>query len=174
MKNIVLSMILIIGLVSFAAKANDVDELEKILGVEADVKITLGPGMLGLANLFTKDEPEAQAILAGLRDLSISVYELKDSVDATKLAGWLQTTVDSLSRKGLLEIVKIADGDERVHVLAKVNGTKLSDITVLVYTPGDEFVYISMDGDIDANKVQQVTKNFDININGLNAMSLSL
>ena len=167
-------LVLMLGLVAITAWAGDMDDLESILGVEPDVKITLGPGMLGLANLFTKDEPEAQAILSGLSDLSISVYELTDEVDAADMGDWIKATLRNLTRNGVEEIVKVVDGDERVHIMAKVNGTRLTDLSILVYEPGDEFVYIRMDGDIDVAKLKEITGNFDIDIDGLEALSLNL
>ena len=167
-------LVVVVGLVSVTAWADDFDELERILGTEAEVKITLGAGMLGLANLITKDEPEAQAVLSGLKDLSVTVYELTDAVDVADLNDWMKKTVRNLRRNGVEEIVKVADGDERVHIMAKVNGSFLTDLSILVYSPGDEFVYIKMDGDIDVAKLKQVTGNFDIDIDGLEALSLNL
>ncbi len=169
MKKILL--VLILGLFSFNAWSND---LEDILGVEADVKISLGPGMLGLTRLFTKDEPEAQAVLSGLSDISISVYELSNKVDTGELNRWMKKTLRSLNRNGVEEIVKVVDGDERVHIMAKVDGTFLSDLSILVYEPGNEFVYITMDGDIDVANLHNITGNFDIDIDGLEALSLNL
>ena len=167
-------LVLVLGLSSVSAWADDFDDLESILGVEADVKITLGPGILGLANMFTKDEPEAQAILAGLRDLSISVYKLTDQVDAADLSDWMTDTVRNLTANGVEEIVKVTEGNERVHILAKVDGSFLTDLSILVYEPGDEFVYIKMDGDIDVAKLHEITGNFDIEIDGLQALNLNL
>ncbi len=164
-------LVLILGLSSFNAWS---DDLEDILGVEADVKISLGSGMLGLASLFTQDDPEAQAVLSGLSDLSISVYELSNKVDTDELNDWMQSTLRNLNRNGVEEIVKVVDGDERVHIMAKVDGTYLSDLSILVYEPGDEFVYIRMDGDIDVANLQDITGNFDIDIDGLEALSLNL
>ena len=163
-------LVLILSWVSVNAFA---DDLEDILGVEADVKITLGPGMLGLANLFTKDDPEAQAVLSGLSDLSISVYELSHKVDTDDLNDWMSDTLRSLNRNGVEEIVKVVDGDERVHIMAKVDGSYLSDLSILVYEPGDEFVYIRMDGDIDVAKLHNITGNFDIDIDGLKLLTLN-
>ena len=164
-------LVLILGLVSINASA---DDLEDILGVEADVKITLGPGMLGLANFFTKDEPEAQAVLSGLSDLSINVYELTNKVDEDDLNDWMGNTLRKLKRSGVEEIVKVSDGDERVHILAKVDGSFLSDLSILVYEPGDEFVYIKMDGDIDVANLHDIAGNFNVDIDGLDGLSLSL
>lgn len=166
-------LVLILGLVSATAWSNDLDELEQILGVEADVKITLGPGMLGLANMFTQDEPEAQAILAGLNDLSVTVYRLTEEVNDLDLGDWMQETVRNLSQNGIEEIVKVAEGNERVSILAKVNGTLLSDLSIMVYQPGDEFVFIRMDGDIDVTNLKSLTGNFDIDIDGLQAINLN-
>lgn len=167
-------LVLVLGLASFSSWADDFDELERILGVEANVKISLGAGMLGLANMFTKDDPEAQAVISGLRDISISVYELTDAVDVDDLNDWIQGTVRTLTRNGVEEIVKISDGDERVHIMAKVNGSQLADLSILVYEPGDEFVYIKLDGDIDVANLKEMTKNFDVDIDGLDALSWNL
>ncbi len=166
-------MVLILGFFSVSAWANDFDELEEILGVEADVKITLGPGMLGLANLLTKDEPEAQAVLSGLSDLSITVYELSEEVNHLDLGDWMSDMKRNLSRNGVEEIVKVADGDERVSIMAKVNGSMLTDLSIMVYEPGDEFVFIRMDGDLDVAKIRDVTDNFDIDIDGLEGLALN-
>lgn len=160
-------MVLLLGLMSVSAWAGDVDELERLLGTEADVKITLGSGVLGLANLFTKDDPEAQAILSGLKDLSINVFELKDELANDDVSDWVSQKVKKLAKNGVEEIIKVADGNERVHILAKVEGQSLVDLSIIAYEPGDEFVYIKMDGFIDVANLKQVTGNFDIDIDGL-------
>lgn len=169
-----LLMVVLMAMGTSAAWANDFDELEDILGVEANVKITLGPGMLGLANMFTKDEPEAQAVLAGLSDLSISVYELTAQVNDLDLNDWMQDMKRNLSRNGVEEIVKVADGNERVSIMAKVDGTRLSDLSIMVYEPGDEFVFIRMDGEIDVANLKDISGNFDIDIDGLEGLALNL
>lgn len=160
-------MVLLLGLVSVTTWADDIDDLERLLGTEADVKITLGSGMLGLANLFTKDDPEAQAVLSGLKDLTINVFELKDEMANDDVSDWVSQKVKKLAKNGVEEIVKVADGDERVHILARVDGQSLVDLSIIVYEPGDEFVYIKMDGFIDVANLKQVTGNFDIDLDGL-------
>ncbi len=167
-------MVLTLCIFSVSTWADDFDDLEAILGTEADVKITLGAGMLGLANLFTKDDPEAQAVLSGLNDLSIKVYELDHKVDADEISDWMTSTVSKLARNGIEEIIRVTQDDERVHIMARVNGTLLSDLSIMVYEAGDEFVFITMDGDIDVANLKQVTGNFDIDIDGLEALSLNL
>ena len=79
-----------------------------------------------------------------------------------------------LAKNGVHEIVRVVEGDERVHILAKVDGTLLSELSIMVFEAGDEFVYIKMDGDIDVAKIREVTGSFDVNINGLDALSMNL
>jgi len=160
-------VMMLMGLTSLGVWANDFDELEDILGVEADVKITLGPGMLGLANVLTKDEPEAQAVLSGLNDLSIKVYSLDDAVNGADVSDWMADMVKRLAKNGVEEIVRVTENDERVHIMARVSGTTLSDLSIMVYEAGDEFVFISMDGDIDVANLKDLTGNFDVDIDGL-------
>jgi len=162
-----LLMVLMMALFTMNTWASDFDELESILGVEANVKITLGPGMLGMAKAFTADDEEAQAVLAGLSDLSIKVYELTDAVDAEDISDWMSDTVSALARNGVEEIVKVVDGDERVHIMARVDGMTLSDLSIMVFEAGDEFVFISMDGDIDMANLKSLTSNFDVDLDGL-------
>lgn len=169
-----LMMVLMLCLVSVSTWADDIDELESILGTEAKVKITLGPGMLGMAKLFTADDDEAQAVLSGLKDLSIKVYELDDVVDVNDISNWMAKTVKSLTNNGLEEIIKVVEGDERVYIMAKVDGLTLSDLSIMVFEAGDEFVYIKMDGKIDVAKLKEVTGNFDIDIDGLDGLTLNL
>ncbi len=160
-------LMLVMSVSSLAVWADDFDDLEAILGVEADVKITLGPGMLGLASVLTKDEPEAQAVLSGLKDLSIKVYRLDEAVDVDDISDWMADTVRKLAKNGVEEIVRVTEDDERVHIMARVNGTTLSDLSIMVYEAGDEFVFINMDGDIDVANLKDLTGNFDVDLNGL-------
>ncbi len=160
-------MVLILGLCSMSTWATDFDELENILGVEANVKITLGPGMLGMAKAFTADDEEAQAVLAGLNDLSIKVYELTDAVNTADISDWMSATVSALARNGVEEIVKVVEGDERVSIMARVDGMTLSDLSIMVFESGDEFVFIQMDGDIDIANLKSLTSNFDVDLDGL-------
>ena len=162
-----LVMVLMLGLFSVTTWANDFDELENILGVEANVKITLGPGMLGMAKMFTQDEPEAQAVLSGLNDLSIKVYELSDAVDVADVSDWMADTVRELSRNGVEEIIKVVEGDERVSIMARVDGMTLSDLSIMVFEAGDEFVFITMDGEIDVANLKDLTKGFNVDVDGL-------
>ena len=171
MKNVMM-MVMMVG--SLAAVAADWDDLDQIFGTEAEVQITLGAGMLGLANLMTKNEPEAQAILSGLSDLSIKVYELSDQVDTENLSDWMTDTVRALARNGVEEIVRVTGKDERVHILARVEDTALSELSIMVYEEGDEFVFITLDGLIDLASLPDLADNFDLDLDGLADLSLNL
>ncbi|TDR22463.1 DUF4252 domain-containing protein [Marinicella litoralis] len=172
MKNIMAMMFL--SLVSVNSWADDFKALESILGTEAKVKITLGPGVLGMARMFTKDDQEAQAVLSGLKDLSINVYELNDAVDVDDIGDWMSDKVRSLAKHGVEEIIKVVEGDERVHIMAKVDGMILSDLSIMVFEAGDEFVYIKLDGEIDVAHLKDLTANFDVDVDVLETISLNL
>ena len=172
MKNIMAMMFL--SLVSVNSWADDFKALESILGTEANVKITLGPGVLGMARMFTKDDQEAQAVLSGLKDLSINVYELNDTVDVDDIGDWMSDKVRSLAKHGVEEIIKVVEGDERVHIMAKVDGMILSDLSIMVFEAGDEFVYIKLDGEIDVAHLKDLTANFDVDVDVLETISLNL
>jgi len=171
MKNLL--TVLCMCLVSLSVWADDLKELEKMLGTEANVKITLGPGVLGMAKMFTKNDDDAQAVLSGLKDLSINVFELNNGVDADDIGDWMSDKVRSLAKNGVEEIVKVVEGDERVHIMAKVNGMVLSDLSIMVFEAGDEFVYIKMNGEIDVAHVNDLTENFNLDIDAFESISLN-
>jgi len=171
MKKLVLMFIA--SLVSLGVCANDFDELENLLGTEADVKITLGEGMLSLANIFVDHKTDVKPVLSGLHNLTVKVYHLDDVVDAEKINHWMTSRVKKLAHSGVKEMVKLSEDDERVHILAKVNGNHLSDVSIMVYEAGDEFVYINLDGVIDMKNLKQVTSNFDVDIDDLRFVGLN-
>ncbi|WP_154222122.1 DUF4252 domain-containing protein [Marinicella rhabdoformis] len=170
--------LMILGLFLFCAMVSAKDlqsELDDVLGVEPEVRINLGAGMLGLAQLFAKDDEEASKVLSGLKGLQVTVYELEDDHDAAEdVSLWLKSKAKSLSRKGMEEIVRVMEDDEQVHIFAKIDGKLLSDLTLMVYEAGSEFVYITMDGEIDFNDIQDITGNFDIDIDGLDNIQVKL
>ena len=172
MKNI---MTLVLFLFCAAVSAKDLQhELDDVLGVEANVRINLGAGMLGLAQMFAKDDQDAQNVLSGLNSLQVNVYELDDSHMASDVSSWLNSTVKTLSRQGMEQIVKVVEDDEEVHIFAKIDGKTLSDLTLMVYEEGDEFVFITMDGEINFSDIKNITGNFDIDLDGLDNIQVNL
>ncbi len=165
MKNV---MILVLFVFCAAVSAKDwSQELSEVLDREPNVKISLGAGMLGLAKAFTEDDADAQAVLSGLSGLNIKVYEFEKGDDEAGLGDWISDVASALSKKGMEEIVKVVDGDEQVHIFAHVEDKKLADLTLMVYEPGDEFVFITMDGLIDFKNIKNITGNFDVDLDGL-------
>ena len=172
MKNV---MTLVLFLFCAVVSAKDIQqELDDVIGVEPNVRINLGSGMLGLAQLFAKDDKEASKVLSGLNGLQVTVYELDDNEVADDVHDWLNSTVRSFARKGMEQIVKVTEDDEQVHIFAKIDGKLLSDLTLMVYEEGNEFVYITMDGAINFDDIQDITGNFDIDIDGLDNIQVKL
>ncbi len=166
MRNILILMLFIFCV---AVSAKDWGkELNEVLDREPTVRINLGGGMLGLAKAFTPGDAEAQAVLSGLEGVSINVYEFEGEDEDVNLSEWISDAVKALSKQGLQEIIKVADGDERVHIFANVSQDKVSDLTLMVYEPGDEFVFITMEGLIDFKRIKEISANFDVDLDGLN------
>lgn len=163
--------VLILGLFVFCAAVTAKDlgrDLDEVLDREPNVKITLGSGMLGLAKALTQDDKEAQAVLSGLDGLTIQVYEFEQEDEDNGLSDWIKKSVKALNKQGLQQIVKVVDGDEQVHIFANVQNEQLSDLTLMVYEPGDEFVFITMDGLINFADIKDITGQFDVDLDGLN------
>ncbi len=164
---------LLFGIFSVSAWGDDMDKLEKILGVKAEEKLNVGFWMLKVAKMFTKDDPEAQAVLSGLRRVSISEYQMSDRVNHVKLQGWMSDMKKKQSRKGLTELVDMTSGDERVSIMAKVKGSQLINLSIITYEPGDEFVVIKLKGKIDIANIADLDHALGVDVGGLDAVSLN-
>lgn len=172
MKNV---MTLILFLFCAVVSAKDLQsELDDVMGFEPNVRINLGAGMLGLAQMFAEDDEDASKLLSGLRGLQVTVYELDDNEVAEDVHDWLNSAVKSFSRNGMEQIVKVMEDDEQVHIFAKIDGKFLSDLTLMVYEEGDEFVYVTMDGKLNFSDIKNISGNFDIDLDALDNIQVNL
>lgn len=172
MKNV---MTLVLFLFCAVVSANDLQrDLDDVFGVEPNVRINLGAGMLGLAQMFAEDDEDASKVLSGLNGLQVTVYEIENDQQVGDISSWLNSATESLSRNGLEQIVRVMEDDEQVHIFAKIDGKRLSDLTLMVYEEGDEFVYITMDGEINFSDIKNISGNFDIDLDGLDNIQVNL
>ena len=168
MKKLFITLIFCLTISAVSAKSF-VDEVSDIVGVSPDVNINLGTGILNTLLAFSDDEDAKQAgkILQGLDKIRISVFNLNNNADSTKLNSLIRSKVNNLLKQGYESIVTIKDKSETVNILAKVQGDQLEDAMLIVMDEGDEMVVITMQGLIDLVKIAELTEHFDLDINGV-------
>ncbi|MCB1603895.1 MAG: DUF4252 domain-containing protein [Gammaproteobacteria bacterium] len=172
MKKILAFFILTLSFTALHAKSF-VDDISKAIGSDPQVNINLGTGIISTILSFSDDE-EAKKVndfLSGLSKLRVTVFELDKSKNTKKLTSLVKSKIDDLLSKGYEQIVTVKESDEMVHIVAKVNGDKLEDAMVIVLEENDEMVVIDMQGTLDLKQLSKLSKNFDVNLNGVIADS---
>ncbi len=166
-----IAMALLVCTLSAGAK-DPVEELTELFGVKPTVKLSLGPELLSLAAAFSDESEKAQRVLTDLDDITVTVFELEGDELNADVADWIEDNATRLAGRGAVEIVRVNDGDEMVRIMAQVDNDSLRDLSIMVYEPGDEFVYLSLKGLIRVENIKQLAGDF--NIKGLSGLSIDL
>lgn len=168
MKKLFITLTLCLSLSTVFAKSF-IDEVTDIVGVNPDVNINLGAGIINTLLAFSDDEDAKQVgkIMEGLKKIRISVFDLDQKTNTNKLNKLIQSKVSNLLNQGYESIVTVKDRSETVNILAKVNGEKLEDAMLIVMDEGDEMVVITLQGLIDLVQIAELTEHFDVDINDI-------
>ncbi|HEX6995209.1 MAG TPA: DUF4252 domain-containing protein [Gammaproteobacteria bacterium] len=124
------------------------------IAAEPHVQIDLGPALLGFAaEAARQSDPSAADMIAGLRGVSVRVYE--ELADAAAVQSFVDQTSQSLEQSGWERVVFVQDGTDKVRVHARVENEQIVGMTVMVLDPS-EAVFINIDGQIDPAQLGRV------------------
>jgi|GEM_PF-1059879 len=124
------------------------------IAAEPHVQIDLGPALLGFAaEAARQSDPDAADMIAGLRGISVRVYE--ELSDAAAVQSFVDRTAQSLEQSGWERVVFVQEGDEKVRVHARLDNQQVVGMTVMVLEPS-EAVFINIDGQIDPVQLGRV------------------
>lgn len=92
--------------------------------------------------------------LKGLKGIQVLAYESNEGqYDGSKLFAEAE---DQLNVNAYRELVRVKDGAENVRIMARDLGEgMISQMLILVGSP-EEFVYVSIDGDLDLNALMEM------------------
>lgn len=144
------------------ASAQDVFRFDSIPGISAEphVQIDLGPALLGFAVAAARQsDPGAADMIAGLRGISVRVYE--ELADAPALLGFVNDTGRSLEQQGWERVVFVQDGTDNVRVHARVEDGQMVGMTFMVVDSSDA-VFINIDGQIDPVQLGRVAASMGL------------
>ena len=152
--------------ISIVAANSFVDEVKDLAGVNTEVNINLGTGIIKALLAFSGDEDakEVNKIMDGLDNIRVSVFELDNSVNTKQLNSIIQSKISSLLNQGFESIVTVKEKHETVNIMAKVNNNKIEDAMIIVMDEEDELVIIDMKGLIDLVQIAEITEHFDIDL----------
>jgi hypothetical protein len=139
----------------------DFGELNSIFG-EPTVQISIGASLLGLVGTLSEEEdPEAAELFKKLNGVRVNVFETETMADGA--VDLVKDISGKLSSSGWESVVTVNSADEQVRVFMKLNGEMVDGITVMALEE-DEAVFVNVIGNINPSELQQVMKNFDVEI----------
>jgi len=165
MKKLLITLLLTLS-ISIVSANSFVDEVKDLAGVNTEVNINLGTGIIKALLAFSGDEDakEVNKIMEGLDNIRVSVFELDNSVNTKQLNSIIQSKISSLLSQGFESIVTVKEKHETVNIMAKVNNNKIEDAMIIVMDEEDELVIVDMKGLIDLVQIAEITEHFDIDL----------
>ncbi len=132
------------------------------------VEINLGEGMLAFtAKLAATQDPDAAALLSGLKSVQVKIYDLsgdtRDTASA-RLHQWRQGKLDR-SWTQMVTVSQPGEGDVVVFVKER-NGEVVDGVVVTVLDPEGQGVMVHIDGELRAEQITRVMQKLPIE--GLN------
>ncbi len=122
----------------------DLDSLG-ILDVDNTLTLSIGPTLLRLAAKHTGEDPETQAILAGLDGVRVRVYEIDG--DPIAVAGRVDRMGLRLQDQGWEPVALVREAGETTVMLIKAHGARIAGLTVLS-ADEHEAVVVNVMGDL--------------------------
>ena len=150
------------GQIDFADLASHYGEPK----VEVNLTATL---MKMIGTIAEEEDPEVANILSGLESIKVRVYNLNGELD--KANSIIDRVSGELKSDNWETLVTVNNNEEnqKVRVFSKSTQDVIDGVVVMVVSPeeeeGGEAVFINIVGEIDPNKIGQVTKTLDIDIN---------
>jgi len=137
----------------------------RLAGEDSEVvEIHLGPTLLGAIARGAKDDPEAAALLGGLRSVSAYIVGLDGDADrtakATKLFGTLE---EQLLRDGWERLARVREKGDRVNVFVLGTGTAVEGLVVLAFDKDEgRVVFANLAGSMDLAKLGRIQDALDV------------
>jgi len=128
------------------------------------VEIHLGPALLGAIARGAKDDPDAAALLGGLRSVSAYIVGLGGDPDRTaKAMKLLREIEEQLERNGWERLARVREKGERVNVFVLGNGAAVEGLVVLVFDKDDgRVVFANLAGSLDLAKLGSIQDALDV------------
>ncbi len=105
--------------------------------------ISLGPLPLRLARTLTRNsDPDAAAVLEGLKAVRVYIYETGEGFDRVGL----NRVARQLVNQGWEPVVAVREDGDQAHVLVRTRGADRIEGMVVIAADGDELVMVNLIG----------------------------
>ena len=127
--------------------------------------LSIGPALLNFAARHVEDDPETRALLESLDGVRIRIYEIDG--DAARVAARMDGMSRKLENGGWERVLLVREQHEQAHMLLKLDGDRVSGMTVLVSDGDAEAVVINLMGDIRPQQFGGVMAALDVDAGGV-------
>lgn len=163
MKSIIIALMMAFAPFFAMAQLNPISSFfDKYAGQEGFTSVNVSADLFGLLSSMegNSEIDEVKDLVKGLKGIQVLAYEAKSGKHSGEKL--YQEALGQLNVKAYKELVSVKDGKENVLLLARDlgNGT-IDHMMVLVGSP-DEFVFVSIAGIIDLNKIMKMGDSMNI------------
>ncbi len=138
----------------------DFGTLNAVYG-EPKVMVNIGGFLLSFMSQATKDDPEAAALMEGLKGVRINIYSTEGQV--APAMEQLNNVKSMLTGQNWEPIVQVNEEDENVQIFMKADGEGMQGLTVMAVN-AEEAVFLNILGAIDPDKIGEVMDKFDVDM----------
>ena len=142
----------------------DLDSLG-IADTDRVLTLSIGPALLRFAARHVEDDPDTRALLESLDGVRIRIYEIDG--DAARVAARMEGMSRKLEDGGWERVLLVRDQNEQAHMLLKLEGDRVSGMTVLVSDGDAEAVVINLMGNIQPQQFGGVMAALDVDAGGV-------
>lgn len=157
MKNIITTLVLLFAMQGAFAQNNAIEKyFQKYEDKESFTSVYVSEYMFSLfadIDVEEVEDKEVMEILQGLKSLQVLTTEETPNK-------YYEEAIQLIDQKEYKMLMKVKDGDTNVRFLIKKEGNVVQELLLLV--GGDEFVLLSIVGNIDLKKISKLAKHMDI------------
>lgn len=157
MKNIITVLVLMFAMQGAFAQNNAIEKyFQKYEDKESFTSVYVSEYMFSLfadIDMEKAEDKEVMEILQGLKSLQV----LTTDENGKK---YYEEAIQLINQKEYKMLMKVKDGDTNVRFLIKKEGNEVKELLLLV--GGDEFVLLSIVGNINLKKISKLAKHMDI------------
>lgn len=157
MKNIITILVLLFAMQGAFAQNNAIEKyFQKYEDKESFTSVYVSEYMFSLfadIDMKNEEDKEVMEILQGLKSLQVLTTE----EDGKK---YYEEAIKLINQKEYKMLMKVKDGDTNVRFLIKKEGNEVKELLLLV--GGDEFVLLSIMGNINLKKISKLAKHMNI------------
>ena len=132
---------------------------EKYVNDEKFTVVYISPKMFQMASKIEADDPDWNKVREVVKDLGGLRVLVGDSI-GNGIALYKEA-LGKVPTNEYSELLTVRDKEENVRIWTKDSGNIISELLLLVGSP-DEFVLLSITGNIDLDKIARLAKTMDV------------